>query len=335
MTSYNDIMSCYKFILGREANAEERKLITENLLDISDIAFDEHRRRFLSSPEFHHRHADVVFENFARESVEILYETKNNFKIYLDVRQYYMTFGIFSGQHKKFDVEIIKAITPDDGVFVDVGANVGYYALSLGTKPGFRGKIVAFEPLPHLWNLFSKSIAENRLSKTIKLYKLALADAPGTMQLNDAEYTINAGATSLLPGSSGTDCERSTRVETLDALAKKLKPDSIKVDIEGAEGLFLIGAAATILASKPAILLEINRELLANLSKSTPGRIFEQLADWGYDMWEVLPGALTPLPTAHAASMAFPAEHVANILAIHRDRKPDAAERLKALDLTL
>ncbi|RZS79644.1 FkbM family methyltransferase [Phyllobacterium myrsinacearum] len=335
MTSYNDIMSCYKFILGREANAEEIKLITDNLLDISDIAFDEHRRRFLSSPEFHYRHADVVFENFVRESVEILYETKNNFKIYLDLRQYYMTFGIFNGQHKKFDLEIIKAITPDDGLFIDVGANVGYYSLSLASKPGFHGKILAFEPLPHLWNLFSKSIAENRLAKTITLHKLALADAPGTMQLNDAEYTINAGATSLVPGSRDTDCTRSTRVETLDAMAKKRKPDSIKVDIEGAEGLFFAGAAATIAASKPVILVEINRELLANLSKSTPGRIFEQLADHGYDMWEVRPGALAPLPTAHAASMAFPAEHVANILAVHPDRKPDIARRLQALDLTL
>ncbi|WP_245421041.1 FkbM family methyltransferase [Phyllobacterium myrsinacearum] len=253
----------------------------------------------------------------------------------MDLRQYYMTFGIFNGQHKKFDLEIIKAITPDDGLFIDVGANVGYYSLSLASKPGFRGKILAFEPLPHLWNLFSKSIAENRLAKTITLHKLALADAPGTMQLNDAEYTINAGATSLVPGSRDTDCTRSTRVETLDAMAKKRKPDSIKVDIEGAEGLFFAGAAATIAASKPAILVEINRELLANLSKSTPGRIFEQLADHGYDMWEVRPGALAPLPTAHAASMAFPAEHVANILAVHPDRKPDIARRLQALDLTL
>lgn len=335
MTSYNDIMSCYKFILGREANAEEVKLISENLLDVSDLSLEEHRRRFLSSPEFHHRHADVVFENFVRESVEVLYETKSNFKIYLDLRQYYMSFGIFSGQHKKFDVEIIKAITPDDGIFVDVGANVGYYSLSLASKPGFRGKIVAFEPLPYLWNLFNKSIAENRLAKTIELHQLALADASGTMQLNGAEYTINAGATSLVPGSGGAQCERSTKVETLDALAKKLKPDSIKVDIEGAEGLFLIGAAATIRASKPTILVEINRELLANLSKTTPGKIFEQLADWGYDMWEVLSGALRPLTTAHATNMAFPADHVANILAVHPDRKQDVARRMKALDLTL
>ncbi|SDP50456.1 methyltransferase, FkbM family [Phyllobacterium sp. OV277] len=335
MTSYNDILNCYKFILGREANPEEQKIISENLLNISDIPFGEHRRRFLSSTEFHQRHAEVIFNNFVRKSIEVLYETKDNFKIYLDLRQYHMTFGIFNGQYEKFDIDIIKAVTPDKGVFFDVGGNVGYYSLSVATKPNFSGKIVSFEPLPHLWNLFSKSIVENKLSKIVTVHKLALADAPGTMELNTAEHTVNAGATSLIAGSGNTKSERSTKVETLDAMAKGLKPDSIKIDIEGAEGLFFAGAVKTIPASNPTMLVEVNREVLATLSKTTPGRIFDRLAGWGYEVWEVLEDSVRQLPTAQAIDTAFPAGRVANILAIHPDRKHDVAERLKTLNLTL
>jgi FkbM family methyltransferase len=335
MTSYNDILNLYKYILGREANPEEQKSISTNLLDISDIPFGEHRRRFLSSTEFHQTHAEVIFNNFVRESIEVLYETKYNFKIYLDLRQYHITFGIFNGQYEKFDIDIIKAITPDKGVFFDVGGNVGYYSLSVASKPGFAGKVVAFEPLPHLWNLFNKSIAENKLTKTVKVHKLALADASGTMELNTAEHTVNAGATSLIAGSTNTTSERSTKVETLDAMAKGLKPDTIKVDIEGAEDLFFAGAVKTIPASNPTMLVEINREVLLTLSKKTPGRIFDRLAGWGYELWEVLPDSVRQLENSRAIDVAFPAGRVANILAIHPDRKQDVAERLKTINLTL
>ncbi|WP_244642323.1 FkbM family methyltransferase [Phyllobacterium sp. 628] len=264
-----------------------------------------------------------------------MFETKNNFKIYLDLRQYHMTFGIFNGGYEKFDIDIIKAVTPDKGVFFDVGGNVGYYSLSVATKPGFSGKVVSFEPLPHLWNLFSKSIVENKLSKVVTVHKLALADAPGTMELNAAEHTVNAGATSLIAGSGNTKSERSTKVETLDAVVKGLKPDSIKIDIEGAEGLFFAGAAKTIPSSNPTMLVEVNRDVLAALSRTTPGRIFDQLAGWGYEIWEVLDKSVRHLPSAQAIDLAFPSGRVANILAIHPDRKADVAERLKTLDLTL
>lgn len=335
MTSYNDILNSYKYILGREVNAKEAQEISENLFTISEVPFAEHRRRFMSSTEFHHRHAEVLFNNFVPKSIEVLFETNSNFKIYLDLRQYHITFGIFGGGYEKFDIDIIKAITPDNGVFFDVGGNVGYYSFSVATKPGFTGKVVAFEPLPHLWTLFSKSIKVNKLSKTIAVHKVALADAPGTMELNKAEHTVNAGATSLVAGSRNRKSERSVRVETLDDMAKGLKPDSIKIDIEGAEGLFFAGAVKTIQSSHPTMLVEVNRDVLATLSRVTPGKIHDTLAGWGYEVWEVTADSIAPLKDAQAVDTAFPSGRVANILAVHPDRKKDVRQRLKPLGLTL
>lgn len=335
MTELGDILNCYKFILGREANVEEKRMIVDNLPALSKIPLEQHRRNFFASPEFHQRHAEVTFNNFVQKSVELLFETENNFKIYLDLRQYHMTFGIFSGGYEKFDIDIMKAVTPDDGVFFDVGGNVGYYSLSVATKPGFTGKVVSFEPLPHLWNLFNKSIIKNNLAKTIKVHKLALADQPGTMELNTAEHTVNAGATSLIAGSANTTSERSTKVETLDAMAQGLRPDSIKVDIEGAEGLFFEGATNTIPASNPTMLIEINRNVLANLSKTTPGEIYSKLVGWDYQIWEVLNGSIKRLPDVQAIDSAFPSGRVANILAIHPSRKKEVARQLAKLSLKL
>ncbi|EJN04494.1 FkbM family methyltransferase [Phyllobacterium sp. YR531] len=335
MTDLEDILNCYKFILGREANIEEKRIISDNLAALCEIPLEQHRRKFFASPEFHQRHAEITFNNFVQKSVELLFETQNNFKIYLDLRQYHMTFGIFSGGYEKFDIDIMKAVTPDDGTFIDVGGNVGYYSLSVATKPGFTGKVISFEPLPHLWNLFSKSIARNNLSRTIKVHKLALADKPGTMELNAAEHTVNAGATSLVAGSANTKSERSTKVETLDAVLKEQQIDSIKVDIEGAEGLFLEGAKNTIPTSNPTMLIEINRDVLAVLSRTTPGFLFDRLLNWNYQIWEVLDGSIKRLPDKQAIDAAFPSGRVANILAIHPDRKKEVARRLKSLSVSL
>lgn len=335
MTDLGDILNCYKFILGRDANAEEKLRISDNLSSLCTISLEQHRRNFFASSEFHQRHAEIIFNNFVPKSVELLFETTNSFKIYLDLRQYHMTFGIFSGGYEKFDIDIMKAVTPDNGTFFDVGGNVGYYSLSIATKPGFNGKVVSFEPLPHLWNLFSKSIIANKLSKTVKVYQLALADQPGEMELNTAEYSVNAGATSLVAGSGNTKSERSTKVETLDVMAKGLKPDSIKVDIEGAEGLFLDGATNTIPAYSPTMLIEINRDVLANLSKTTPGGIYDRLIGWDYQIWEVLNGRINRLPDVQAIDSAFPSGRVANILAIHPSRKKEVARQLAKLSLKL
>lgn len=335
MTSYNDILNSYKYILGREVNFEEARAISDNLFSISDLPLAEHRRRFMTSAEFHQRHAELLFNNFVPKSVEVLFETGNNFRIYLDLRQYHITFGIFGGGYEKFDIDIIKAVTPDNGVFFDVGGNVGYYSFSVATKPGFTGTVVAFEPLPHLWTLFSKSIKANKLAKRVTVHKVALADAPGTMELNKAEDTVNAGATSLVAGSRNRTSERSTKVETLDAMVRGLKPDSIKIDIEGAEGLFFAGAAETIQSSHPTILVEVNRDVLSHLSKVTPGKIHDILAGWGYEVWEVNLDTIAPLKDAKAVETAFPSGRVANILAVHPDRKKDIRQRLKPLGLSI
>ena len=35
---------------------------------------------------------------------------------------------------------------PEDGVFYDIGSNWGWFTMHVASRPGFRGKIHAFEP---------------------------------------------------------------------------------------------------------------------------------------------------------------------------------------------
>ncbi|TXI10723.1 MAG: FkbM family methyltransferase [Rhizobium sp.] len=335
MTSFYDIENCYKFILGRPINEDERNAIAQNLLQLTDIPLDEHRRRFLGSNEFHQRHSELLFGNFVPKSIVVLFETKYNFKLYLDLRQYHISFGIMSGEYEKFDIDLVKAIIPDDGQFIDVGGNVGYYSLSVAAHPPFRGTVLAFEPLPKLWSLFNRSILENGFENRVSVRQLALADMPGELQLNDAEETVNAGATRLVTNAADTKVGRMTKVETLDRVIGNFRPDVMKVDIEGAEGLFLKGSQRTIATHKPSMLMEINRDMLAVLSKTTPGAIHRQLADLGYNIWTSAKDQLKQIATPDELDLNFQIGTVANILAVHADRADDVGDRLHRRGLSL
>ncbi|CAN7636030.1 FkbM family methyltransferase [Rhizobium rhizogenes] len=328
MTSYYDIENCYKFILGRPLNEDERDAIGKNLLQLTDIPLEEHRKRFLSSSEFHNRHGELLFNNFIPKSIVVLFETKYNFKLYLDLRQYHISFGILSGEYEKFDIDLVKAIVPDDGQFIDVGGNVGYYSLSVASRPTFRGKILAFEPLPKLWDLFNRSIQENGFADRVSVRQQALADLPGEMRLNNAEDTSNAGATRLVADNQDAKFGRTVEVETLDRVVGDMRPDAMKVDIEGAEGLFLEGAKRTFAAHKPTLLMEINRDMLAVLSKTTPGSIHRRLSELGYSIWNSDQDQVIQVETAAELDMDFSVGKVGNILAIHQDRLGQVRDRL-------
>lgn len=334
MTSFYDIENCYKFILGRAMNEDERNVIGHHLLQITDLPLDDHRRRFLTSHEFHQRHSELLFHNFVPKPIVVLFETIYNFKLYLDLRQYHISFGIMNGEYEKFDIELVKAIVPDNGQFIDVGGNVGYYSLSVAAHHSpFRGTVLAFEPLPKLCELFNRSILENGLEDRVSVHQLALADAPGELPLNDAGETVNAGATRLVTDTVEAKVGRMTKVETLDRVIGNLRPDVMKVDIQGAEGLFLKGAQRTITTHKPCLMMEINHDMLSIVSKTATGAIHRQLADFGYHIWTSSQGRLTQIATSEEFGSNFSAGTVANIFAVHKDRAEDVNRRLQRQEL--
>lgn len=55
--------------------------------------------------------------------------------------------------------EPIKEINATEGqIFIDVGANVGYYALHLAKQVGKQGKVIAIEPDPDTFQILKKKL---------------------------------------------------------------------------------------------------------------------------------------------------------------------------------
>src|SRR5215475_11190401 len=56
--------------------------------------------------------------------------------------------ALFNPDYNLEELDFLRAQVPKGGVFVDIGANVGTYALVLARHVGTNGKVIAVEPHP-------------------------------------------------------------------------------------------------------------------------------------------------------------------------------------------
>jgi len=137
------------------------------------------------------------------------------------------------------------AVCPGATVF-DVGANVGAYSLLFGkwTKPG--GKVYAFEPSPQTCARLMHHVRLNGLDDVIEVIPTAIADS-----CTKAAFTTAPpdGMHRLLSGPSTCDAVL-VPVMTLDAFCAErgVRPDVVKIDVEGFELAVLRGARQTLKA---------------------------------------------------------------------------------------
>lgn len=128
----------------------------------------------------------------------------------------------------------------DDFVFVDVGADVGGYALFVAAMAGPRAQILAIEPQPDIFDRLVFNIRENGFS-TVKALNCAASDTDGPVMLfiNPAD----SGEASMRLVNSHAKGRQITVGGR--ALAGLIAPeglpriDAMKLDIEGAEDLVL------------------------------------------------------------------------------------------------
>ena len=172
---------------------------------------------------------------------------------------------------KNHDTIMFSYIKEGMNIF-DVGAHVGYDSMCFA-KISKTGKIISYEP--NVFNLerMKLILSKNKdLEKNIKVHNLALSD---TQKEVDFIFTDNIeGGTSS--GSFTDDADTlfskesyeklggfrriKVKTDTLDSQIKinNIKPDVIKIDVEGAETTVLKGAIETLSNIKPILLIEIH-----------------------------------------------------------------------------
>jgi len=159
--------------------------------------------------------------------------------------------------HGSWDPNVLNALAlvvrPGDAV-LDVGANVGYMAISLASR--FRGQIVvaAFEPQPNLARMIAVSAALNGLTD-VRVFAALLGDHDGVGALFVPSHGIHASAVGRIENATRLD----RPVRTIDGLIADgtlPTPRIVKVDVEGGEFDVLRGAASLLRDSPPFVVFE-------------------------------------------------------------------------------
>jgi FkbM family methyltransferase len=173
--------------------------------------------------------------------------------------------GCWLGSYE-FDKQrlLVKAIKTGT-VFLDIGANVGFYTLLASVLVGDEGQVFAFEPLPKNIDFLERHLKINDI-QNVTVFRAAVSDRTGTASFQE-------GASN----SEGHLSEKgmiTVELLSLDDLFFKgilPLPDYMKIDVEGAEFSVLKGAQHILTVGRPTIFLathgsEVHSQCLSLLS---------------------------------------------------------------------
>ena len=143
---------------------------------------------------------------------------------------------------KKYDhkeLEYLNKISKNqNSIFLDIGANMGYYSIM---SSDFRfDKIYAFEPLPKMIKRMTENIIINNLEDLIEIIPFALGDLKKKVEI--FEGVENIGGSSII-NSNNSNNKIEVDMITLNEfiLQKSIKNiDALKIDVEGYEDRVLM-----------------------------------------------------------------------------------------------
>jgi FkbM family methyltransferase len=176
----------------------------------------------------------------------------------------------------------LKQLYPERALsFFDVGANEGPYTLlaaSLGSV-----EVNSFEPIHQYASNLEESCRINGFSR-VTVHRYALSD-----EESEKDFFLAGTGSTLNKDFINNPGEKiKVKLKKLDNITKGsniLKPDFIKIDVEGHEYNVILGANKTISTSKPVLFIEIAKNL-DNLKRSfineNYAKIFNELDSLGY-----------------------------------------------------
>ena len=210
--------------------------------------------------------------------------------------------GFLTGEVDVLEVPMLRRMVGVIGAsdcFYDVGASIGLHSLVAGEKLTTAGAIHAFEPdLPSCAKYWENTELVRRRAD-VRLSRAFVSDVPTTAQplaLFPEELTrslerIGQQATRhlYLFGDGRREAQNGAiPCVTLDGYvgAGARPPTMVKCDIEGAELLFLRGAAETLRAHRPTLFLSVHPLLVGEFHYDVQA-VYDFLASLGY-RWEIL-----------------------------------------------
>ena len=204
--------------------------------------------------------------------------------MYVDINDVGISNDLFLyGRREVEATRVFKSFLKPGQTVIDIGANIGYYALIEAGLIMASGRIYAIEPSPNNLRILKKSIELNNYSDFVNVELGAISDKSGTAKLHLAERS-NLHTLNRVPVMDDYVKFKETIEVPMFSIddfvkIKKIKPSSIDVirmDIEGHEveafegmtqTLNEIGAVVVFIEIHPKLIKEVSKQKYINFIK--------------------------------------------------------------------
>lgn len=170
------------------------------------------------------------------------------------------TWIIHAGVWETFVDDILCALARPGDTFLDVGSNMGYYAIKIGGLIGPKGRLYAYEPNPDLFEALYDNVQINGFGPRAQVFQACAGDEAGTTTLTFERRFPGGGTAGLGPEYAVGGREQAhVQVVRIDDTIPEGTADLVKIDVEGFEPLVLKGMTELLKRSPNcAMVLEVS-----------------------------------------------------------------------------
>lgn len=157
----------------------------------------------------------------------------------------------------KYVLAMLRNLLKPGDVFIDCGANIGYFSVLAGDLVGVTGKVVAIEANPETYKLLRRNLEVNNINLC---FNYALTYENGEVELfvpNKGDIFSSLRQNEYIQGDLMYSCK--VLGKTLDDVVNEIqlsKINLIKIDVEGAEIDVIKSAVNVISQFRPPIIVE-------------------------------------------------------------------------------
>jgi len=305
------VYRCYRLLLRRNPDPTGYRAYADKVAD--GITVEELVGYFLGSPEWitrglYRAAGDAHLERVDTADVS-LYVIKSDPVVGREL--------LASRAYEPHVTDRLRQFLVPGGVFVDIGANIGYYTLLAARRLGREGRVIAFEPNPVSLKVLLLNTAPE--GDTIRVYPFAVSDREGFLSLMRIVSIASSKHVAEDELRYPSDVGLTYAVRLDDVLRDEPRIDVLKCDIDGHDYRAIQGGLATLARTRPVVFAEFNPGTLRSFSEIDPVEYLRLFVGLDYRMTVLL---------RHAESAAC-GQDVGRVLALLE------TSRLEQVDLML
>ena len=264
----------------------------------------------LLRPRLLRRVTDRLLRAIVPQSVEL-----HGVRIVMNPDDPVVSGAITLGVYEKPETRFFLSVCRQGMIYVDIGANIGYYTALGALRVGPSGRVVAIEPDPECYGYLVQTVGANHFCNVSTVQK-AVSGSLGAATLY--RNLSNRGDNRLYPNELSQN-QIIVETTTVDKLLPELgiaSVDLIKMDIQGFEGHAFSGMGNTLAQERPLIILtEFWPKGLA-AANTQPHEVLGKLVLNGFRLYELTStGKLKSFEDLQALINRYPGRQYTNIVA--------------------